>query len=94
MLEIGAYHPAWGDIHLGPDNAAEAFGAMGGRGLLMPIHWGLFNLALHAWDQPVERMLELEAERGLLLWLPVPGEPTEVLAAQPVRSMWWRRGRG
>ncbi len=24
MLEIGAHHPAWGDIHLGPDNALKA----------------------------------------------------------------------
>jgi L-ascorbate metabolism protein UlaG (beta-lactamase superfamily) len=43
MLEIGAFHPLWSAIHLGPDNAAKAFEAMGSRGLMMPIHWGLFN---------------------------------------------------
>jgi L-ascorbate metabolism protein UlaG (beta-lactamase superfamily) len=92
MLEIGASHPAWGDIHLGPDNAALAYEAMGGKGgLLMPIHWGLFNLALHAWDQPIERMLELADQRSLPLWLPTPGEPTAVVAGQPVRSEWWRQ---
>ncbi len=90
MLEIGAYHPLWGNIHLGPDNAAAAFEAMGSRGLLMPIHWGLFNLALHAWDQPIERMLEVAAERELALWFPAPGEPTEVVAEVGLRSMWWR----
>jgi L-ascorbate metabolism protein UlaG (beta-lactamase superfamily) len=95
MLGIGAYHPLWGDIHLGPDHTAEAFVAMGARGLLMPIHWGLFNLALHDWDQPVERIVALAEKRGLPLWLPVPGEPTEVVAGQAVRSLWWRRaGRG
>ena len=59
MLEIGAFHPLWAAIHLGPDGAAQAFAAMGGNdraGLLMPIHWGLFNLALHAWRQPIERL--------------------------------------
>jgi L-ascorbate metabolism protein UlaG (beta-lactamase superfamily) len=92
LLEIGASHPAWGDIHLGPDNAALAFEAMRGKGgLLMPIHWGLFNLALHAWDQPIERMLELAGQRGLPLWVPTPGEPTEVVAGQPARSEWWRQ---
>jgi L-ascorbate metabolism protein UlaG (beta-lactamase superfamily) len=90
MLEIGAYHPLWGNIHLGPDNAAAAFEAMGRRGLLMPIHWGLFNLALHAWDQPIERMLEVAAEENLPLWFPAPGEPTEVVAGVGVRSVWWR----
>ena len=24
LLEVGAYHPSWGDIHLGPENALEA----------------------------------------------------------------------
>src|SRR5205085_10483161 len=24
MLEVGAFHPSWGDIHLGPEHALEA----------------------------------------------------------------------
>jgi L-ascorbate metabolism protein UlaG (beta-lactamase superfamily) len=92
MLEIGAFHPLWADIHLGPDAAVRAFEAMGARGgLLMPIHWGLFNLALHAWKQPVERIVELAAEKKIKLWLPEPGEPSEVLAGVERRSDWWER---
>ena len=95
MLEIGAFHPLWAAIHLGPDNAAKAFEVMmqngaGARGgLLMPIHWGLFNLALHAWKQPVERMVEIADEKGIKLWLPEPGAPMEV--AGELRSGWWER---
>ena len=95
MLEIGAFHPLWAAIHLGPDNAAKAFEVMmqngaGARGgLLMPIHWGLFNLALHAWKQPVQRMLEIADEKGIKLWLPEPGAPTEVVGE--LRSGWWER---
>jgi L-ascorbate metabolism protein UlaG (beta-lactamase superfamily) len=89
MLEIGAFHPLWDSIHLGPDNAARAFEAMGARGLMMPIHWGLFNLALHAWKQPVERMLEVADERGIKLWLPEPGAAAEVMGE--LRSGWWER---
>jgi L-ascorbate metabolism protein UlaG (beta-lactamase superfamily) len=100
MLEIGAFHPLWASIHLGPDNAVKAFEAMsscagGGRvdrrGLLMPIHWGLFNLALHGWKEPVERIVELAQEKGLGLWLPEPGEPTEVVRGVERRSNWWER---
>ncbi len=90
MLEIGAFDALWDAIHLGPDGAARAFAALGGQGLMMPIHWGLFDLALHAWRQPMERMLELAAERGILLWAPEPGRPTEVVAGVEVRSDWWR----
>ena len=91
MLEIGAFHPEWAAIHMGPDGAAEAFAALGGQGLLMPIHWGLFDLALHGWRQPIERITELADERGIRLWTPEPGRPTEVVAGEEVQSGWWRR---
>ncbi|HET9642229.1 MAG TPA: MBL fold metallo-hydrolase, partial [Burkholderiaceae bacterium] len=56
MLEIGAFHPAWGDIHLGPENALKAHAFLG-SGLLLPVHWATFSLAMHAWDQPAEVLL-------------------------------------
>jgi L-ascorbate metabolism protein UlaG (beta-lactamase superfamily) len=98
MLEIGAFNELWAGIHLGPDNAVRAFEAMGscadgeGKrvGLMMPIHWGLFNLALHAWKQPIERILELASEKGIPLWSPEPGVPTEVVAGVELRSDWWQ----
>lgn len=95
LLEIGAFHPLWQEIHLGPDNAARAYHALGGpekAGLFMPIHWGLFNLALHAWRQPVERILELagEAPDRFRLWLPEPGKPTEVHRQEALTRLWWR----
>ena len=90
MLEIGAFDVMWDGIHLGPDGAARAFEALGGKGLMMPIHWGLFDLALHAWRQPIERLLELAAEKKIKLWAPEPGRPTEVVGEAEVRSDWWR----
>jgi L-ascorbate metabolism protein UlaG (beta-lactamase superfamily) len=90
MLEIGAYNDLWSDIHLGPDGAAKAFLDMGGKGLMMPIHWGLFDLALHGWRQPIERMLDVAAGEGITLWSPKPGEPSEVFSRTELRSEWWR----
>ena len=90
MLEIGAFDALWDGIHLGPDGAVRAFEAMGGKGLIMPIHWGLFDLALHAWRQPMTRMLELAEEKGIRVWAPEPGRPTEVVGGVEVRSDWWR----
>ncbi len=58
MLEVGAHHPAWGNIHLGPTNALAAHTLLGG-GPLLPVHWGTFNLALHPWDEPAETLLQL-----------------------------------
>ena len=95
MLEIGAFDVMWAGIHLGPDGAVRAFEALSGtdperRGLMMPIHWGLFDLALHAWRQPIQRLLEVAGERQIKLWAPEPGRATEVVAGVEVRSDWWR----
>ncbi len=90
MLEIGAYHELWGDIHLGPEGAVRAFKALGGQGLMMPIHWGLFDLALHGWRQPIERLWQIAAQESILLWTPEPGRPTEATHGVEVRSEWWR----
>ncbi|QHN03143.1 MBL fold metallo-hydrolase [Granulicella sp. WH15] len=91
MLEVGAYHPLWGSIHMGPEGAMQAFAALGGHGLLMPIHWGLFDLALHGWREPIRQVLELAVSRDVRLWSPEPGLPTEVVAGQEVRSGWWQK---
>ncbi len=90
MLEAGAWNKQWESIHMGPDGVAKAFHDMGAAGLLMPIHWALFDLALHSWRFPIERMTELADRAGLRLWSPVPGEPTEV-AGEELRSKWWVR---
>jgi L-ascorbate metabolism protein UlaG (beta-lactamase superfamily) len=89
MLEVGAFNEMWADIHLGPDGAVRAFEAMGATGLLMPIHWGLFNLALHGWREPIACVLELAEAKGLKLWQPAPGEAAEVVRGVALRSDWW-----
>jgi L-ascorbate metabolism protein UlaG (beta-lactamase superfamily) len=88
MLEIGAFDPLWADIHMGPEGAVKTFRALGASGLLMPIHWGLFNLALHAWRQPIE---SISAQEGIPLWAPEPGVPSEVISGTELRSEWWKR---
>jgi L-ascorbate metabolism protein UlaG (beta-lactamase superfamily) len=88
MLEVGAFHPAWGDIHLGPDNALKALALLGG-GAFLPVHWGTFALAMHAWDQPAERLLELAPRAGAHLVMPRLGEPVEPAHAEAV-TPWWR----
>jgi L-ascorbate metabolism protein UlaG (beta-lactamase superfamily) len=91
MLEIGAFDILWDGIHLGPEGAARAFAALGGSGLMMPIHWGLFDLALHGWRQPIERLRELADEKKIKLWAPEPGRPSDVVAGVELRSDWWRK---
>jgi L-ascorbate metabolism protein UlaG (beta-lactamase superfamily) len=88
MLEVGAFHPAWGDIHLGPDHALEALQLLGG-GAFLPIHWGTFNLAMHAWDMPAETLFARAPREGVQLVMPRIGEPVEPVRVEQVVP-WWR----
>ena len=87
-LEIGAYHPSWGDIHMGPVNALKAY-ALLGSGAFLPIHWGTFNLAMHPWDEPAETVARLAPAAGVPLMMPRLGEPAE-LPRDPMVDPWWR----
>ncbi|MDB4961969.1 MAG: rane protein [Myxococcales bacterium] len=88
MLEIGAFHPSWGTIHLGPENALEVFGMLGG-GTLLPVHWSTFSLGFHAWNEPGDQLVELAQRSGARILTPRIGsvfEPDHVEGA----TTWWR----
>lgn len=87
MLEVGAYHPSWGDIHLGPVNAVKAHELLGG-GAFLPVHWGTFSLAMHEWDEPVETLLARVAQPERLL-MPRLGEAVEPSHLR-LPETWWR----
>jgi L-ascorbate metabolism protein UlaG (beta-lactamase superfamily) len=88
MLEVGAFHPAWGDIHLGPENALKALDMLGG-GAFLPVHWGTFCLAMHAWDQPADVLYERAPKAGARLLMPRIGEAVEPSHDFVVKP-WWR----
>lgn len=89
LLEIGAYHPAWANVHLGPINALEALEALGG-GPLLPIHWGTFDLSTHRWDQPIETLWTRGKAIGARIFTPRIGEIVEPGLTPPSGDPWWR----
>ena len=50
---------------------------------------GTFNLALHAWDDPIETLLRLAPKTGARLLLPRLGEAVEPAHDLPIQT-WWR----
>lgn len=87
LIEVGAYNQLWADVHLGPEQALRAHQMVQGK-LMVPVHWGTFDLALHAWTEPMERLLAGAPELGVRLVTPRPGESIEPeLAPEPTR--WW-----
>ena len=87
LLPVGAYDPAWGDIHMNPEESVRAHRDLYG-GLLLPVHWATFNLAFHAWSEPVHRLLGAAESNGIAVAVPRPGERIDP-AAVPDRTDWW-----
>jgi L-ascorbate metabolism protein UlaG (beta-lactamase superfamily) len=88
MIEIGASHPAWEAIHLGPEKALRALEMLGG-GAMLPIHWATFDLGLHAWDEPIETLLSLVEAKGTRVLTPRIGAPFEPVGHEGFPP-WWR----
>ena len=87
FLEIGAYDENWGEIHLGPEMAVQAHKDLDGK-VLLPIHWGAYDLAIHPWKEPVERVIKAAENNNVNLSLPEPGRllsETNFI----VNSRWW-----
>ena len=87
MIEVGAYHRAWPDWHIGPEQAMRATAMVRAR-LFFPIHWGLFDLAYHGWTEPIERTLAAAAEHGVTTVAPKPGQSLEP-EDLPALERWW-----
>ncbi len=88
LIKIGAYGSTWPEIHMTAEEAVQTHLDVRG-GLLLPVHWGTFNLAPHDWREPAERVLAAAGARGVRLVLPRPGEPIEPARA-PEPAAWWR----
>jgi L-ascorbate metabolism protein UlaG (beta-lactamase superfamily) len=88
LVQTGAYDPAWPDIHMFPEEAISAHQAVRG-GLLIPVHWATFDLALHTWADPADRLWREAKERGVPLCVPRPGQRVRVSEPPPVDG-WWQ----
>ena len=73
---------------MGPENALKALSMLGG-GAFLPVHWGTFCLAMHAWDEPAEVLYEQGPKSGARLLMPRIGEAVEPAHDCDVKP-WWR----
>lgn len=91
MMECGQYDERWDNIHMMPEETAQA-GVDVQAALLMPIHWGTFTLALHSWTDPIERVTKKAAKLNLPLTTPKIGEPIllDSIQRHTPNEIWWQ----
>ena len=87
MIEVGQYHRAWPDWHIGPEQAVEGHQWTNGK-VFLPVHWGLFTLAYHGWTEPVERALAAAKLAQATAFSSKPGQSVEPEVALP-NERWW-----
>ncbi|WP_158906015.1 MBL fold metallo-hydrolase [Burkholderia sp. L27(2015)] len=89
LVETGAYDSHWPYVHMQPEETVQAHIDLRGS-WLVPIHNGTFDLAMHRWQEPFERVAGLALARGVALSTPRMGERLDLNA--PHRGeRWWRQ---
>ncbi len=89
IMKVGSYHEIWQDIHMNPEAAVRAHKDLGAK-VLLPVHWGTFNLAYHDWNEPAIRTLEAAKAAGVEVITPRFGEAYKLGA--PFENQEWYRG--
>ncbi|MGQ0737692.1 MAG: MBL fold metallo-hydrolase, partial [Bacteroidota bacterium] len=87
ILESGQYNTMWPLIHMMPEETVQAAVDLRTKAL-MPVHWGKFRLGMHAWNEPVKRVLEKAGEQSLPVHTPKIGELLHINRHIP-SSHWW-----
>ncbi|MGV9710918.1 MBL fold metallo-hydrolase [Gordonia sp. NPDC003424] len=77
VIAVGAYDPVWPDVHVNPEEAVAVHRMLtreaGRDAVMIPIHWGTFNLARHSWGDPIQRVLPRAEANSATVLVPPPG---------------------
>lgn len=88
FMECGAYNKEWADVHMFPEETVQAALDLKAN-YTWPIHWGTFNLALHDWFDPMERVSAAANVHGVRLLTPIFGQIVEYPGKLDTAD-WWK----
>jgi L-ascorbate metabolism protein UlaG (beta-lactamase superfamily) len=87
ILENGQYNIHWANIHMMPEETVQAAIDLKAK-VLFPVHWGKFALAIHPWDESINRVLAKADEMKVNVVTPQIGEQVIVDSILPA-AKWW-----
>ena len=88
ILENGQYDIKWRYIHLQPEETLQATKDLKAR-RLFPVHSSKLALANHPWDEPLERLTELNRNINIPLVTPKIGELVFLKENNQKFERWW-----
>jgi L-ascorbate metabolism protein UlaG (beta-lactamase superfamily) len=91
LIDNGQYNPAWKYIHNLPEDVIKAMKDLNTK-RVFPVHSSKFALALHAWDEPLIKVTELNSlsENPIPLITPMIGELVELKNENQEFKQWWK----
>ncbi|WP_081415229.1 MBL fold metallo-hydrolase [Ectobacillus panaciterrae] len=91
IMECGQYDKRWSGVHMLPEETVQAHRDVQG-GVLLPVHWGGFTLALHDWNDPARRVSAAVEEHSIPYLIPRIGEAVylEQIPQSTQQDFWWR----
>ena len=90
LIKVGDYGMdlGWQDIHMIPENSIRSHKHIGAK-IMLPIHWGVFQLSYHPWNEPIERTVASAKKNNIKLITPKIGETIQI--GKPIKNeFWWR----
>lgn len=89
FLKIGAFNDkgTWRALHMIPEEAGQQHLDLRGQ-FLVPLHWATFDLALHPWYEPIERLVTFSEQESITLITPKAGE-IFFSRGGPATDRWW-----
>ena len=87
FLDSGQYNKKWREVHMMPEEAVKAAQDLNAK-YHFPVHWGMFELALHNWDEPVRRVMAAQNDESVPVLTPKLGEMLQ-LPDPAAQTRWW-----
>lgn len=88
ILENGQYGEAWRYIHTLPEDVIQAAIDIQAKRII-PVHAAKFALALHPWNEPLQKITAFGAEKGLHILTPMIGEVVDLNQPDLQFTAWW-----
>lgn len=85
-LEIDGWNTGWRNTHLFPHEVIQAMKDLKSINLL-PVHWGVFDLAFHPWTESIEMVINEAQKTDIRLITPIMGQWADL---NTETTDWWR----
>lgn len=87
FMETGQYSEKWPEVHMLPAQAVKAFNELKAK-KYFPVHWGMFVLSEHTWNDPMKDLYQEAAKENVEILNPILGEIIDL--DEPNQSQkWW-----